>query len=221
MRYAISALGNNHSSVVYWYQQEPHLRFFQTPPADQRMPDALAPYGVFDLEPLASPEWRLLAPFKIDERHPFEHARAFEQRETGDEEHMYQTMGDPAFPGGNQLTVCWRPQKAHHNFVDFNTVARPTLTRICLQSSVVGYALRYVESESDKDVLIHVAFDDEMAVRINEQEVFHTNHAHGFVQATFEARLRKGRNRILVKLSNYDNTTWKLWAYSFRIEEKV
>ena len=220
IRAVLGALGNNYSSVAYWYQREPHRRFFQTPPADQRMPDAPAPCGVFDLEPLASPEWRLLTPFKIDERHPFEYTRSFEQQETGDEKYVYQAAGDPAFPGGNQLAVRWRPQKAHHNFVDFNTVARPALTRICLQASVGGYALRYVESESDKDVLIHVAFDDEMAVRINEQEVFHTNHAHGFAQATFKAHFRRGRNRILVKLSNYDNTTWKLWAFSFRIEEE-
>ena len=32
-------------------------------------------------------------------------------------------------------------------------------------------------------------------------------------------KLKKGKNRILVKLSNYGNTTWKLWAFSFRLED--
>jgi len=221
IRAVLGALGNNYSSVAYWYQREPHRRFFQTPPADQRMPDTPALYGSFDLEPAAAPEWQLLAPFKIDERHPFEHVRPFEAHESGDEEYEYQAAGDPAFPGGNQLAVRWQPQQAHHHFADFNTVARPALTRICLQSSVAGYALRYIESEANQDVLVHVAFDDEMIVRINEQMVFHANHAAGFAPAAFKAHLRKGRNRILIKLSNYDNTTWKLWAFSFRIEKET
>ena len=84
---------------------------------------------------------------------------------------------------------------------------------------VVGYALRYIESEEDKEVRIHVGFDDEMAIRFNEDQVLRANHPNGFSEETLKARLRKGGNRILIKLSNSDNTNWKLWAFSFRIEE--
>ena len=96
--------------------------------------------------------------------------------------------------------------------------ARPAITGICLQTEVVGCALRYVESDADRDASFVFSFDDEAAVRVNGAEVFRGEHAAGFRSARFTARLRRGRNRVLVKLSNRDNETWRFRGFWLREE---
>jgi hypothetical protein len=218
LRATLGALGNAYSSVAYWYQTEPHRRFFRVPAADERMPGVLAPYGRHDVEPDDLAEWSLLAPFPLCEDHPFEEERPFELGEAGDESYRYQVDGLPSRRAGNTMQVQWRPQRAYHHFIDFNVVARPAVQTIRLEAGVVGYAVRYVDSVDEQEVTIHVGFDDEMLVRVNDEMVFRANHPQGFEARAFRAHLRRGRNRILVKLSNFDNTTWRLWAFAFRIE---
>ena len=116
------------------------------------------------------------------------------------------------------MAVRWTLQQAHHNFVDFHPVGRPALRYIRLQTGVVGYALRYVECDREQEVVVHLGFDDKVAVRVNDQEVFRGEHQEGFREAQFKAQLKRGRNRLLVKLSNEANTTWRVWAFSFRME---
>jgi hypothetical protein len=101
--------------------------------------------------------------------------------------------------------------------VDFHTVARPAIRTIALQVGVVGYALKYIDSDVETNARVFLGFDDEAAVRVNGSVAFEGRHPAGFREASFTVPLRKGRNRVLVKLSNRPNTTWKLWAFSFRI----
>lgn len=219
IRATMGALANGYSSVAYWYQEEPHKPFFRVPGADDRMPDTVARYGTYDMEPPSAAEWKLLAPIRIDEGEPFEKERALEKKETGEEEFSYEPRDTgPTLPGGDKMVVRWKPQKAYHNFLDFNLMARPAIGGIRPQGSVVGYALRYLNCAESRDVSIRVGFDDEVAVRVNGRVVFKGKHPNGFADQVFKARLKKGANRILVKLSNYDNNNWKSWAFSFHIE---
>jgi len=218
IRCTIGALANSYSSVAYWYQKEPHRPFFRVPKADDRMPGAIAPYGKYDIEPAGAAEWKLLAPFRLTAKEPFGKVRSLERRETGSESLVYEAKGEqPTLPGGGKIDVKWKAQSACHNWVDFHYVARPATKYIKMQTGVVGYALRYVTSSRARDVRITVGFDDEMAVRVNGREVFHGRHENGFKEAAFAAHLVKGRNRILVKLSNEPNATWRLWAFSFAL----
>ena len=76
----------------------------------------------------------------------------------------------------------------------------------------------YEECQDEKNATAYLGFDDEIMVRLNDKIVYKGLHQNGFKEASFPVRLDKGKNRILIKLSNYDNTNWKLWAFSFRIE---
>jgi len=49
--------------------------------------------------------------------------------------------------------------------------------------------------------------------------VFEGTHPDRFYEEPFEVRLRGGSNRVLVKLSNFSNTNWRAWAFTFRIED--
>jgi len=187
------------------------------------MPESEAPYGTYDLEPGKGLEWKLLAPFEITEAEAFDFVRDFEEQESGDEKFIYRVskgnVGQvtPAIPGGERVEVTWRDRSAYHNFVDFNEVARPAVELISLQTGVLGYALSYLDSDVERDVWFYVGFDDELELRVNEDVVFHGMHGSGFEETRVKGHLRKGQNRVLVKLSNYDNTTWRLWSFSFRV----
>lgn len=220
IRGVIGALGNNYSSVVYWYQTEPHKIFFNIPPADERMPNSIAVYGKYDIKETGSREWLLLAPFLIDENNPFEKEHLFETIETGKEEFVYTSKGKPTLPGGNIINVKWTAKKAHHNFIDFNEIARPAVMYIALPTHVMGYALCYEECSEEKDVNFYFGFDDDAAVRVNENIVYGGSHNNGFEEECFPVKLKKGKNRILIKLSNFDNTNWRAWIFSFRIENQ-
>jgi len=219
IRMTIGSLAHAYSSVAYWYQEEPHRPFFRTPEADKRMPDSKALYGTYDIEPEDVVEWKLLAPFAIDVAHPFDKERSFELKESGKEQFTYVANGQPSLPDGNTINVVWKAQKAYNGFLDFNVIARPAVLGVRPQTSVVGYALRTVECEQAKDVCVRIGFDDEVVVRINDAVAFEGNHPNGFRGQVFTAHLKKGSNRIVVKLSNDDNDNWKSWAFSFRIDE--
>lgn len=220
LRAVLGALGNCYSSVAYWYQSEPHVPFFDVERAHNRNPGDTARYGTYDIEENNSIEWKLLAPFRVDAINPFEKEQPFEINPLGDENFIYTSTGKPTRPDGNMIKVHWISQKAYHNFIDFNTVARPAVYTIFLQTKVFGYAFSAVESNEEKNVVFHVGFDDDIIIRVNGEIVYKGSHTNGFVNESFPVHLRKGKNPVLIKLSNYDNTTWRSWAFSFRMEEK-
>ena len=74
------------------------------------------------------------------------------------------------------------------------------------------------ESPDERDAEAHFSFDDEAAIWVNDRQAFRGNHVQGFEAVRFPVRLRKGRNRILVKLSNQDNDNWRFWGFSWRLE---
>lgn len=223
VRGLIGAIGHSVSSVAYWYQEGAMKPFFRVPEADRRMPESEASYGMFDLEPGKGLDWKLLAPFEITEEEDFDFERAFEANEKGNERFIYKVskgnVGEvtPALPGGEQMVVTWKDRPAYHNFVDFNEIARPAVKLISFQTGVLGYALAYLESDGERTVDFLVGFDDELELRVNKDVMLHRVHANGFEESRVRGHLRKGENRILVKLSNYDNSTWRLWTFSFRV----
>ncbi|MFC2084979.1 glycoside hydrolase family 172 protein [Bacteroidota bacterium] len=220
IRGVLGALGNNYSSVAYWYQTEPHTPFFNVPGSTERMPNSIAHRGTYDIKSGSERTWKILAPFRIDEENPFEKERALESSETGEEEFLYETRGIPTMPGGDTVNVNWTNQTAYHNFVDFNEIARPPIRYIALPIRVLGYASYYEECSEYKEVIAFLGFDDEASVRINDEIVFHGSHQNGFKEVSIPVKLKKGKNRILIKQSNYDNATWRAWVFSFRIEDK-
>jgi len=218
IRGVIGALGNNYSSVAYWYQTEPHKKFFDIPGSGNMLPESIAPYGTYDIADTSAREWLLLAPFKIDDDNPFETERSFESAETGNEVFHYISRGKPTVTDGNKIKVTWTLRKAVHNFIDFNEIARPAVKNIALPTHVLGYALCYEECSEETDARMFIGFDDDIALRLNNEIIFTGSHSNGFSEENFPVKLKKGKNRILIKLSNFDNTNWRAWIFSFRIE---
>jgi len=81
-----------------------------------------------------------------------------------------------------------------------------------------AYALGSVTLPTAGDYNLSVGFDDWITVWVNGEKVFNGRHEKGFASASTKLRLSTGRNRVLVKLANFDNQQWRLWAFTLRFD---
>ena len=72
------------------------------------------------------------------------------------------------------------------------------------EDATIGYALTYLDSPADRDAILQVGSDDGVKVWVNDEVVW-INHIHRPLRAAEDVvavRLKKGRNKILVKVEN-------------------
>ena len=62
-----------------------------------------------------------------------------------------------------------------------------------------------------------IGFDDWLKLWVNGEQVASLQHDSGFGVAAIPVTLRAGENDVLLKLSNFDNEEWRLWAVSLRV----
>lgn len=86
-------------------------------------------------------------------------------------------------------------------------------------TQVSAYAAGTVSMSESRRYRILVGFDDWMQLTVNGEEVFEGRHETGFSETVIACDLPEGDSQFVVKLSNDDNFQWRLWAFSFRIEE--
>jgi hypothetical protein len=82
---------------------------------------------------------------------------------------------------------------------------------------MLAYARRRIMLEEDLLTHVHLGFEDQLALFIDGKRVFRGEHARGFRSNTVAVQLSKGEHEILVKLSNFDNSTWRIWAFCSRV----
>ncbi|NLX96478.1 MAG: hypothetical protein GXY83_09910, partial [Rhodopirellula sp.] len=83
---------------------------------------------------------------------------------------------------------------------------------------VSAYAATTITADKEETVNLVVGFDDWLRLWINGEFVAQREHNQGFATARIPVKLRPGENRVLLKLSNFDNQQWRLWAFSLRVE---
>ena len=81
-------------------------------------------------------------------------------------------------------------------------------------ADVAAYAETVLLEESDRQVTLQLGFDDWMKVWVNDEPVATMRHDKGFATSEVRVRLRRGENRLRLKLSNFDNVEWRCWAFS-------
>ena len=105
--------------------------------------------------------------------------------------------------------------KSEHTWIDLSTYCR-TGSQGQLERS--GYARTTIESEEERSVQIRFAFDDWFSVWLNGENLGTFRHDHGLASISVSARLKKGENKLMVKLSNFENITHGCWAMSCALE---
>ncbi|MHC4405094.1 MAG: hypothetical protein ACYTG0_36065 [Planctomycetota bacterium] len=128
-------------------------------------------------------------------------------------------FGDYRRPDG---PATFRPTaiESEHTWVDFARYLRPFgRTNMGTQpTEVSAYAMTSIVAKDERSARLIVGFDDWLKMWVNGHLIAECRHDDGFATAVIPARFRQGENRILVKLSDFDNEQWRLWAYSFRVE---
>ena len=80
-----------------------------------------------------------------------------------------------------------------------------------------AFASAVIASPQERNVLLHLGFDDWMKVWLNGPRITTLQHDDGFKLAEVPVTLSNGDNSLAVSLSNFDNVEWRCWAFSFVI----
>ena len=105
--------------------------------------------------------------------------------------------------------------KSEHTWIDFSTYCRSGSQR---QLDRSAYARTTIEAGEERSVQLRFGFDDWLTVWINGENLGTFRHDHGFSTIKLTARLKKGSNDLMVKLSNFENITHGYWAMSCALE---
>jgi len=188
---------NDTQSVVYYYLDE-----------SSKAPEVESPG-----------EWQILGPFECNSADDFDRAEFPEQAPNEWPEQWGASFGQYAPPPG-PLTFGPIAATSERSWLDFTRYLRPPArTNVGTQpANVSAYARTTIEAPKRRRVHFVVGFDDWLRLWLNGELVASLQHDSGFEVASIPVKLKAGENELLVKLSNFDNEEWRLWALSFRIE---
>jgi hypothetical protein len=121
--------------------------------------------------------------------------------------------------GGKKLRWIAHTSTAALGEVDFNKVYGE-------DKGVIAYGFVAVESAQERDVLVRGASNDAVKIFLNGKEVYSREEYHHGVkidQHTGRGRLRAGRNEILIKVCQNEQTDdWaRLWSFQLRVTDPI
>jgi len=118
----------------------------------------------------------------------------------------------------DQCKARWVRRRDTHHFVDFNHVFRPVTRGVSVCWPAAAVAVTTLEASADCEATLHVAWDDELTLRLNGETVLDREPHRLFRRAEVPVRLKSGGNQVVLKLSNTKGTTWGAWCFAFRCE---
>jgi len=80
-------------------------------------------------------------------------------------------------------------------------------------SEVSAYAVGKLFVREDGDYILEIGFDDWLRLSINGKELYSGRHDQGVAVHRITMTLPAGASDIRIKLSNFDNMQWRLWAF--------
>jgi len=81
-------------------------------------------------------------------------------------------------------------------------------------------AATVITSEKARKATLVLAFDDWLKVWLNGEPVAAICHDDGVETVAIPMKLEQGENRLVIRLSNFDNTEWRCWAFSCVIKNE-
>ncbi len=181
---------NDICSTVYWYQTGPVRPFTKMPAFEKLLPGTELKAGQMDLPLPESGQWMVKSPLD------------------GRPQEALATAKDGAG---------WKRMAAYHGFLDFNHVARPHQRGVGIHyDGKVGLARCTLDAPAAGTAALRFAWDDDLAVRLNGGQPIDLGHHDAFRQKTIELPLQKGRNELVVALTNTHGTNHGGWAFALK-----
>ena len=190
---------NDICATVYWYQQGTPRPFVKLPDGPQRLPGVELPRGIVDLTLPDSGQWTLRGPLPNQKGEAL--TAALESKSTGDinsstDGHSYRAL---------------------HGFVDFSHVLRPNTRGVgVFHDDMAGQALCSLDATEDTDAELTLTWDDRLVVQLNDEKPIDMGQHDAFRSKAVPVKLRKGRNTVLLTLSNTAGSNHGGWVYCFR-----
>ena len=216
--YDFGTLANDISSVLYWYQEDQAVPSSTLPSLADRLPHSRVANGKYDRIPESGLIWRLCGPFSCKNRTEFMRPD-FPEKGINFEESTRADFGQYARAveqGRAEPTLSrWHPQvRPVFQFVDLTPFFRPRLrTNGGFPVDVSAYASTTIESAEARKVRIRVGHDDWLRLWLNGTIVYDGERLHGFKTRELDLELDEGKNSILVKVANHDNTNFRAWVF--------
>ena len=109
----------------------------------------------------------------------------------------------------------WVRRSAIDGFIDFGHVFRPDNKEAARTWPAAACALAWLESPADTQAVLQFAWDDDLVVKLNDQTVLPATHHRFFDSRQVAVTLKRGRNRIALKLNNHRSLSWGAWCFAF------
>jgi hypothetical protein len=183
---------------VYWYQEQPVRPIFRLPGFEHLVPGRYSkevPRGTHDLALPDSGQWLVS---------PAEDERAIET-----------ALATPLKLGSAFDPKDWIKQSAMHGFVDFGHVHRPEKRGAGVFHEGGASARCVLTAPDDLTARFRISYDDRLVLRVNDQKPIDLGHRNNFGSRELDVSLKKGKNEVVVTLSNTRNFNHGGWAFSF------
>jgi hypothetical protein len=152
--------------------------------------------------------WQLTGPFECREYDQFLKSE-FPERKSGQ-------WDDPLRDGDRAMPV--HAAASTHTWIDLWPFYRAGGAPEALVDHSV-YARTTVDSDRERRVQLRFGFDDWLSVWLNGEKLGSFRHDHGLELATVTGQFRKGSNELLIKTSNFQNITKRLWVFNCVVGE--
>lgn len=171
-------------------------------------------------------QWALAGPFECHTYPDFEKeewadspVEQWKKEHTADFGNYISTLN--GFPQGPYTFKVPMVVGSEHGWCDFSSSyqGRRKTNSGTQPGNVSAYALSKLNVDKPGKYKLIIGYDDWMKIWINRELVYSGKHDHGFNLDSVEVDLRSTDNEIKVKLSNFDNFQWRLWAFTLRMEK--
>lgn len=185
------------TSTVYWYSEVPVRSFFKLPGNAVRSENSPAPLprGSYDIPKETSGEWWTIGPFDHERKDlselPFDAKQSIDSKQ-------------------------WKKWHEIDGFVNFNEPL-PHYSDSCpLVRTHKGYAFgrSVIHSPRDTEATITFGYLNDGKIWLNGEDLTTTEHSH-WRSESIDVKLRKGKNEVIVRLSNAGE--YGMWTMAFNV----
>lgn len=237
VHFRFGCMSNDICSTAYWYQTEPHRPFVKMPPWAKWVPGTELKRGETDLleqtgatgpgavlADAEDGEWWLCGAFENESGQAMARLLPPEEGSQPDPSARYDGGFTEKSPWRNtrsqrpdQHMARWIRRRAFHGFIDFAHVFRPWFhpgTGVCWPAAAC--AVTTLHAPRDTAAKLYLTWDDRAIVRLNNDAPIDGGNHTDFRQRSFDVKLKRGENRLVLKLSNTRGTTWGTWCFAFK-----
>ncbi len=212
-------IGNDISSVAYWYQAEPHHDYYRSPHGRDLLPGNPLGGKPYRLPNEREREWLVLGAFPLADAEIQRLSQIAPDRgATFDVDWPADSHWTKDVPADHpQTRPSWKSWRTTGGFVDFGHIFRPRGLGVAPGSNAVATAFGLFRSSVAQKAVLTIGHDDVALVRVNHCAPVALPSQAYFREAEIEIDLEAGDNLVQVILTNTFGRSWGAWAFSAHV----